>query len=186
MGMWLSRRSVLLAILSLVPVLLLYVWCFGWVLTKRAEYAAVREQLTPRIARVEGIRNTKTELRERQFQLESQLVELVFPPGDDRASTAASLQQQLRANLESSGLSVSGSQILSPRADENFDQIVVSINASGDTIGLAKAMESLAGLRPLVVVQELDAQAQRARRGQEEGQISVRMQLMALRLTKPV
>jgi general secretion pathway protein M len=179
-----ANRSMVVVLLSLLPAVLLYAWLLSFVFMKRADYVNVTETLSPRIARVQGIAQSEDLLRARAASLEARLAELVYPFSEDRASTAAALQQSLRAELQQAGLEVSGSQIMSPRVSDDFDHIVVSVNAAGDTLALARALDALAVLRPMVLVQDLDVQAQRSRRGQPDGQIAVRMQLLTLRLLR--
>jgi len=178
------NRNLAIVLLSLVPALLLYAWLLSAVFIKRAEYVSVTETLSPRLARVEGIAQSEDLLRARAANLEARLTELVYPVSEDRASTAAALQQSLRNELQQAGLEVSGSQIMSPRVSDDFDHIVVSVNAAGDTLALARALDALAVLRPMVLVQDLDVQVQRSRRGQPDGQIAVRLQLLTLRLLR--
>lgn len=118
----------------------------------------------PRYARLQGFIQSVDTLRINSAEVASSLRDLTYPAEDDLAATGASAQQHLRRLLESSGLDVSGSQVLSPEEHEGYLEIRLDLEANGPMEALEQALLALSEARPLVFVRSLDLAPQHNRR----------------------
>ncbi len=169
--------TVLIVVLSLL-FLLTTIW------TKQSAYKSQASDLGPRIARVKGLVEHQDELREAVRLTDQYVMDLTYPPTGDSQTTSAAMQQQTRGLLEAAGMAVTGSQILPATRLESFEQIRVEITAQGSMESLERALLSLDGQQPLVLVESLNLQPVRARRRADPSQeVVARFRLVSLRLT---
>lgn len=149
---------------------------------KYRAYHQESKDLVPRIARLTGLIESEAKLREANEQISTQIAGLAFPGTSDPAATGASMQQLIRSSFEKAGLVVAGSQILPPRIDPLFTRIQLELTANGSLESLETALLELRELRPLVLVDSLNIQPARVRRGDPAQMISLRIRLTSLRV----
>jgi len=142
------------------------------------------ERIEPRLARLQGLIDYESQLREASAAVDSQVLELVYPATEDQATVSAELQTNVRDIFSKAGLSVSNSQVLPPREQGNFDYIALKLTVTGDLPALDEALAGIGTYLPLVLVESLDVYPPRTARGKsdsQEQQITVNLQLLSLR-----
>ena len=176
-----QRSAIICGLTLLLPLLVYLNLLFGsWAL--RAEYTGEIERLTPRIARLQGVQEVESLLRESSGVVQQQMSRLVYPPTAERASVAASMQTDVRQLMTDAGLNVSNSQVLPVREEENFDFIGVKLTVAGDMASLDRALTELASFSPLIIVEAMDIWPTRLRREQPDVQeATVSIRLLSLR-----
>ena len=131
-----------------------------------------------------GLIEHEEQLRDSASRVGNQVVGLVYPASNDRATVSAALQTEVRRILVDAGMSVSNSQVLPVREKEDFDYIGIKLSATGDAEALDGALRGLAAYLPLLLVESIDVFPQRASRRQKGPQkqtLTATMQLLSLR-----
>lgn len=177
------RRSAILVGLTLVIPLYLFFGVLGSLLSLRADYSAQIASIEPRIARMQGLIEKESALRESLSGISTIVSDHVYGKGAAAATVAASLQAEARRILDDAGMEVTNSQVLQPRKRSEFDYIAVKVVARGSLEQLNLGLEELAAFRPIVFVESLDTFPNRRRRRDEpESQtLTVSLQLLSLR-----
>jgi general secretion pathway protein M len=175
-------RSASICALTLLIPLFLYLNALLGLWGVRLASQAEIDYSKPRIARLRGLIGHESALRDSSALARQELEERVYPASSDRATVSATLQSSVRQILSDAGLSVSNSQVLPAREDENFDQIVIRLTATGDIAGLNTALTAIAEYKPLLVVESLEVRPEEGRRGDAKSQtVFATMQLLSLR-----
>lgn len=170
--------------ISLASVLVVWLWCALYWWGQYKGWHSQSHDLIPRIARLSGLIESEADLQAASEQAQLQLQQMVYGDGGD---ASALMQQQVRRVMEQAGLTVSGSQILNPKKEALFSRLQLEVNASGSVEALELALQDLRELRPLVMIDSLQAQPvrTRVRRGATvapEQVLSLRIRLSSLRL----
>jgi len=142
------------------------------------------DRIEPRIARLQGLIDYEEQLREAATVVDSQVLELVYPPWEDQATVSAELQTQVRDIFGKAGLSVVNRQVLPVREQGSFDYIGVKLTVTGSLPALDEALAGVAGYLPLVLVESLDVYPARTGRGKQasaEQTLTASLQLLSLR-----
>lgn len=142
------------------------------------------ERIEPRLARLQGLIDYESQLRDASSAVDSQVMELVYPAAEDQATVSAELQTNVRDIFSKAGLSVSNSQVLPAREQGNFDYIAVKLTVTGDLPALDEALAGIGSYLPLVLVESLDVYPARVARGKDETQgqqVTANLQLLSLR-----
>lgn len=150
----------------------------------RQEAQAAVERLQPRIARLQGLVEHEEQLREASVKVDSQVLNLVYPAGEDQATVSAALQKNVRDIVTEAGLSVANSQVLPVRERGNFDYLGVKLTVSGSLSDLDEALAGIAAYLPLVLVESLDVFAGRTGRNREAAEqqtVTASLQVLSLR-----
>lgn len=186
MSDWMKRitRAQWIVAASLAVIVCVWLWA---ALSFWGQYRSLHQQsqdLIPRIARLAGLAGSEAALQASSEQASGQLQLLVY---GDAGDASAMMQQQVRQVMERAGLTVAGSQILSPRVESLFTRLQLDINATGSIEALEVTLQELRDLRPLVLVDSLQAQPvrTRVRRGDTsppEQVLTLRIRLSSLRL----
>lgn len=177
----LSRAQIIVAgTLALLLLLWLTIAVNLW--QSYRNYHQESADLIPRIARLTGLIESEARLRDANEEVSAQLAGYTFPSTTDPASAGANMQQQIRNAFEKAGLTVAGSQILPPRIDPLLTRIQLEVTASGPLESLETALLELPELRPMVLIDHLNVQPARARRGDLTQSVSVRLRLTALKV----
>lgn len=178
-----SRSAWIVGLTLLIPLVIYLNALFGF-FGLRQEYQAGIDQLQPRVARLRGLIESQDLLRDSVAEVDSQVINLVYPATDDRATVSANLQKEMRQLLVDAGLSVTNSQVLQVRERGMFDHIGIKLTVAGDLDSLDKALVSLGEYLPLVLVESLDVwPRQKNRRSKDTaGQtLTATVQLLSLR-----
>jgi len=183
-----DRPTVVVGIsLGLVLLLILYWVLHFWFL--RQGFVREIETIEPRTARLLGIMQSVDQLEVASAAASGRLQELAYGADRDSATTAATMQQNIREVMTGAGLSVSGSQILPQRKSAVFDRLSLDITAEGNIEALDAVLAGLEAMRPLVFIETLKVNPERGRgRGQEaktagdSRKLTARFQLFSLRL----
>lgn len=166
--------ALLLAAVLLYIVVALATWFF--------RYDARLNELEPRIARLQGYTLSVDELRSSTVQAQQTLSEVAFPSTVDAAATGTEVQQIVRRYMEAAGFSVTGSQLLAPRAHDGFDEIRVALDVSGPMEALDQVLVDLSASRPVLLVSDINLAPARARRGDLSQVITGSLSINAVRL----
>ncbi|WP_116367406.1 type II secretion system protein GspM [Parahaliea mediterranea] len=177
------RDSAFVALTVAVPVLLVLYLVFQ-LLGLRGGYQDEIDDLEPRVARLEGLRQREVDLQQSLSAVDGKVTNLVYPGERDRASVAATMQKDVREILIDAGLSVANSQILPDDSEEGFEEIRLDVTVSGNLPALDAALAGLGAYRPRLMIESLDIWPERAtRRNSDPGQtVTAGMQLMALKV----
>lgn len=181
---WLRSHKRIAWVCGLTLLLPLFVYLntlFGlWEM--RIAYQSDIDHLTPRIARLQGITGYEGQLRDSAAQGSKEVVKRVYPASGDRATVSAQLQTNARHIFSEAGLTVSNSQVLPLREQENFDYISIRLTVEGDLSALDTALAEIADFRPLLLVESLDMRPLRSGRKVKGAQVvSATLQLLSLR-----
>ncbi len=180
--------------LGLFALLVLYAILQLWFL--RSDFAAEIESIQPRTARLLGIAESFDRLELASNGADDVLQDCAHPADQDRPTTAAAMQRDIRELMVTAGLSVSGSQILPVRKSTGFDRLSLDITAQGNIDELDQTFAGIEALRPLVFVESVDVKPVRVRRSRrvnvveanasedDPRKLTARFQLFSLRLTE--
>ena len=148
----------------------------------RSSYQSDIDNLMPRVARLQGITGYESQLRDSAALGRKEVEKLVYPASGDRATVAAELQTNARQIFSGAGLTVSNSQVLPLREQEDFDYISIRLTVEGDLSDLDAAMSGIAEFRPLLLVESLDMRPLRSGRKNKGAQVvTATLQLLSLR-----
>ena len=177
----LQRRALISVTLSLGAVLLAALLAGQYVLRKHLWAVETLEQIEPRYARLLGLRDTAEKLEEALKQSRTALSRLGYTSERDAAQVGNDMQQVVRRALQTAGLSVASSQVLSPRSESGFERISVSVQAEGALSGVQLALSALQTETPRMVFDSVVLQA--TGRNAEDGTpiISCRLTVAVLR-----
>lgn len=176
----------LLIVLLLVLMAVMKLWGI------RDGYDERIERIVPRIARLEGLALSEERLKAASGEVQVALQELAYAPGGQVAMDSAAMQQTVRSVMTEAEMSVSGSQILPPRREENVQQLGLDVTAEGSVDSLAEVLIQLRALRPLVVIENVTIKPSRTRRpqskvpqGHDVRRLSARFTLVSFKLLDP-
>lgn len=178
------QRSALICCLTLLLPALLYLNVLFGALGLRSEYVSDIENLEPRIARLQGLKEYEEQLQSSSVAVQQQATKLAYPVTADKAGVAANLQADIRQLMTDAGLSVSNSQVLPVREEEKFDYIGVKLTVDGDVAALDAALAELANVSPVIVVESLDVWPKRSSRRKDAPavqEITASIRLLSLR-----
>ncbi len=179
-----NRREALFIVLTLALPVVLVLWLMLNLLGMRAGYQDEIERIEPRVARLAGLKQFARELSAAAGQVDTDVLSLIYPPTEDRAAASTSLQKSVRDVFAEAGVSVSGSQMLSPRTEDGLEYIAVKVTAQGELADIDAALSELYRHRPMLMVESLDAYPARRgarHRGRETQTLTVSLQILALR-----
>lgn len=183
----LSRAQWVVASAMLVLAALL-LWGIAWLLLDYTHYQREIRSLEPRLARLAGLWEVEARLQASGLRAAAEVDGLVYNVTEETGSLGAQMQKSVRELFTSAGMSVTGTQILTPREEEHFTRIGVGINASGDIEALEAVLVQILEARPLVFVDRLDIRPERRRRSraaQKAQDLQVRVQLISMKLDSP-
>jgi len=181
------RRNAWICGVTLLLPVLLYVDVLAGLWGQRSAYQARVDELVPRLARLHGLIEHRDALQEAAEKVDRQVLDLVYPASRDQASVAASVQTEVRDIFTGAGLSVSNSQVLPVKEEDNFDHIGLRLQASGGLAALDEALAGLSAHLPLVLVESIELTPSRAgRAASDDGEqvLNVGLQLLALRAAR--
>ncbi|MFK7831532.1 MAG: type II secretion system protein GspM [Congregibacter sp.] len=179
-----KRSAVFIGLTLLLPVFFYIKTVFG-LLGLGFEYSAERASIEPRVARMQGLLDFESELRDQSEVASNRLRKVVFPAEEEASALAAALQADVRQLLVESGLSVSNSQVMPLRQGADFDRVAVKLTVAGSLNALDAALIAIAAYQPELLVESLDvfpARSRNRRKGApEEQRLTAVLQLMVLR-----
>ena len=181
---WLQshRRCAWICGLSLLVPLLFYMNALLALWSAGRGYQSDIDNLVPRIARLRGMVGYESQLREASTRSGKGLAGLAYPAAGDAATVSTALQTSVRQILTGAGLSVSNSQVLPVREEQNFDYISIRLTVEGNLSGLDAALTGIARFKPLLLVESLEVRPVRAsRKGVPKQRIKATLQLLSLR-----
>lgn len=176
-----KRSAWIIGLTLLVPAVIYLNALFG-LLAVREEYATGADRLLPRIARLQGLIASGEQIQDSAEKVGRVVANLVYPVTTDRDTVSATLQKDVRQILVESGLSVSNSQVLPIREEDNFDYISLKLTVTGDLADLDSALSALSGYTPVLMIESLDIWRNRDRVKEQPTQtVSTTLQLFSLR-----
>jgi general secretion pathway protein M len=183
---WLQehRHSAIYVGLTLAVPLFIVLYLASTLWGQRMDYQREIERIEPRIARLAGLVDSETALRQSAMRVESRVLDLVFPASEERAALAARLQQDLRRIFTEAGLQIKNSQVLPAREILGLEQVTVKTQVSGELEALDAALEEVSNYSPLILVESLAVTpVRRSRRQRADGlqELTANIQLLAFR-----
>jgi len=100
------------------------------------------------------------------------------------------MQQDVREVMADAGMSVTGSQVLTTRRAEGYDQLTLDITAEGNSNALDEALSELDMMRPMIFIESARFKPERRRSRRSSAQdnadtdprrVTARLKLFALR-----
>ena len=177
----LQRRALVSVALTLGVVLILALLAGQFVVRKHIWAVETLEQIEPRYARLLGLRDASSRLEETLKQSRTALSRLGYADRD-AAQVGNDLQQVVRRALQTAGLAVASSQVLSPRSEPGFERISVSVQAEGALSGVQVALAGLQQETPRIIFDSVVLQS--TGRAADDGTpiVSCRLTVAVLRL----
>lgn len=166
--------------LSVVLVAMLYILSSLW--AWYADGTRRLEDMEPRIARLHGFVQSEDVLLDSSAAIAAELATLTYPATADSVATGAGVQQQLRAQLESAGLAITGSQVLPAVSLQGLEEIRINLTATGSVEDVDQALLALQEARPLLLVRSLELTPARTRRGDDAQTLVLRLNVSAVKL----
>jgi general secretion pathway protein M len=146
----LSRRVVVLQLLT-VLVLLAPLVAGGWWVWQKHQWAQEQlDQLAPRHARLLGLQAAKDSLAQAEASAQARLTRQVYPAAQDAAQAGNDAQQRIRTLFADSKLDIGSIQVLPPKEQKAFDRIGVVLRVEGDLVGMQNALALLETQQPTV------------------------------------
>ncbi len=168
--------------LTLLVPLIFYLNTLLGVWEMRNDYQSGIDDLTPRIARLQGLIGHEGQLQASASLASKEVVDLVYPASGDQATVSAQLQTSVRQILSEAGLTISNSQVLPVREQDDFDYISIRLTVEGDLSALDAALSDISKFRPLLLVESLEMRSLRSGRMAKGAQIiTASLQLFSLR-----
>ena len=177
------QRAAWICGLTLALPLLAYLITLSELVGAYSRYQTHIERTESRVARLQGLIEQQNKLSNASQSALAQVVELVYPGNQDSAAISTTLQTGVRQIFTSAGLSVTNSQVLPVREQDDFDYIGLRITVSGPLDALDAALLDLTQYQPLILLESLGVRPEgRVRRGGVlEQKITATLQLLALR-----
>ncbi|MEM6300857.1 MAG: type II secretion system protein GspM [Pseudomonadota bacterium] len=183
---WIQEHRVsffFVAVTLLVPLILYANVLFG-VLGLGFEYAAERERIEPRLERLSGLQAKNAVILEQNTAAQAVLSATTYPSSQDDSELAAALQSSVRQIFLESGFSVSNSQVLPVKDDEDFKRVQVKLTVTGSLPSLDSALIGLAAHSPVLLIENLDTfptrQSRRRSNTSQPQSLTAVVQVMAL------
>jgi general secretion pathway protein M len=178
----LQRRALVSVVVTLGVAVFFVIVAGRYVVQSHLWGTEALEQIEPRYARLLGLRDTGSKLEEAVKQSRAALARLGHPADRDAAQVGNDLQQAVRKGMQTAGLSVASSQVLSPRGDTGFERVSVSVQAEGALSGVQIALAALQSETPRLIFENVVLQA--TGRNAEDGTpiVSCRLTVAVLRL----
>ena len=178
----LQRRALVSVAVTFAVALLVALLAGQFVVRKHLWGLEMLEQIEPRYARLLGLRDTAGKLDEVLKASRTALSRLGYPADRDAAQVGNDLQQVARKALQSAGLSVSSSQVLSPRSEAGFERVSVSLQGEGALSGVQVALAALQTESPRIMLDSLVLQATGKTADDGTPIVSCRLTVAVLRL----
>jgi general secretion pathway protein M len=177
------QRAAWICGLTLALPLLAYLITLSELVGMYSSYQTHIGRTESRVARLQGLIEQQNKLSNASQSALAQVVELVYPGNQDSAAISTTLQTGVRQIFTSAGLSVTNSQVLPVREQDDFDYIGLRITVSGPLDALDAALLDLTQYQPLVLLESLGVRPEgRVRRGAVlEQKITATLQILTLR-----
>lgn len=178
------KVAIIVALTLAVPlVLVLYFAMNLWALG-RSNQAEI-DSLEPRIARLIGAKQAEGQLLASAREVESRILNLVYPSSEDPDTVSAALQKNVRDIMSGAGLVVADSRIESTMREGAFDVIGLTVSVTGSIDALDAALLEVVSYTPLLLVTDINVMSARSSRrngaNKEDQVLTVKMHLLALR-----
>lgn len=140
------------------------------------------DDIAQRHARLAGVRDAAPRVSTALSAATQQMQTLSYPGDSTADRVGADLQQRVRNLASEHGLSVLGSQILAPRAEEGFQLIPLIATLDGDLSALHGLLKTMAQVSPAIRVEQLGIQQIQSRPGTEGHHLRIQLNLAAIQL----
>lgn len=179
-------RSELIVFISVFVVCVVIFFGCVLLISKYHRYSRNVSDLKPKITRLAGLIKSEEQLQVLELGAAGELLDLIYSVDDDTNAVGALMQQEIRAIFERSEMNVTGSQIISRKAETEFIHVGLNASLRGRLDTLEDALIQLESMRPVVVVEriEIKPRRQRRRRGGNnvpEQMVDVRIQLTSFK-----
>ncbi len=174
----LRYRPHLVVAASLIAVLAVYGAALSYIAAKSAWADEVLQTVEPRYARLLGLRVSAESIGQSLARASAILARHTYPASAVADRVGTDLQQRLRNAAEAAGVGVSGSQIVPGKADQDMEDIGVSMTLDADVAQLQAMLERLEDQSPLIYLDSISFQPSGRN---AEGRLSIRARFSALR-----
>lgn len=137
------------------------------------------DEIEPRFARMLGFEQTGDQLSQALRAASAQRALLIYEDGINGAEVGAQLQQRVRDLATAAGMTVNSSQLLGEEVHDGLEKLPVNLQMSGSVASLLMLLTDLSEERPVLVVDSLQVNALRPRRGDAGQVISVGLRVSA-------
>ena len=178
------RQSLIFVGLTLAVPIALYLQLLLGLFGLGLEYASERSRIEPRVERLSGLQAKNELILQRSAAAQQQLAASAYAADEDDSSLAAALQASVRQIFLEAGFSVSNSQVLPVREEEDFRRVQVKVTVTGSLPALDSALIDLAAHAPMLLIESMDTfparQSRRRTNTRAEQSLTAVVQVMAL------
>lgn len=168
--------SVLAAIFLLTALVSLWQW---------QRYNAHREDLAPRIARLQGLLGARDTLQNTTAAARNAAARYAYPSTTDIAHAESDFQSKVRQLFQQAGMNIANTRQLPTQEQEESDLLQLELNVTGDLPQLNQVLHNLPELTPFMRVDSLNLRAMRIATAQQpnpEQTLNIRIRIRCNRL----
>lgn len=155
-------------LLFVIVVILVYLLCFHWFITRHLEYGSEISDLSGQLGRYQRVAAQKTDYESLLQELESRRSdEGLFLAGVDFNEAAAEMSENLSRTINTQAedtCQIVSRQPVRPRIQERFQRVTVNVRMRCGIEDLKKILYSLETSVPMVITDEITVIKPRARR----------------------
>ncbi|MBR4736424.1 MAG: hypothetical protein IK051_02025 [Rhodocyclaceae bacterium] len=143
-------RHVLIAALAVIFLLTAIVSLWQW-----QRYNTHREELAPRIARLQGLLGARDALQSTAANARAAAARYAYPASMDIAHAESDFQSQVRQLFQQAGMSIANTRQLPTREQEESDLLQLELDVTGSLPQLNQVLHKLPKLAPFMRVDSL-------------------------------
>jgi len=139
------------------------------------------DRMQLRISRFIGLAESEADFVQENQKLDGYLSRFFYKADMDEITAENTFQRKMSELFQQMGVSVSGSQILPAVKSERYTKLKLDITLTVSMEELKFALEAIKEVSPIVVVEQIAIQPNRAGRGDVDQTLTVKMNLYTLR-----
>lgn len=143
-------RHVLIAALAVIFLLTAIVSLWQW-----QRYNTHREELAPRIARLQGLLGARDALQSTAANARAAAARYAYPASMDIAHAESDFQSQVRQLFQQAGMNIANTRQLPTREQEESDLLQLELDVTGSLPQLNQVLHKLPTLAPFMRVDSL-------------------------------
>lgn len=143
-------RHVLIAALAVIFLLTAIVSLWQW-----QRYNTHREELAPRIARLQGLLGARDALQSTAANARAAAARYAYPASMDIAHAESDFQSQVRQLFQQAGMNIANTRQLPTREQEESDLLQLELDVTGSLPQLNQVLHKLPTLSPFMRVDSL-------------------------------
>ena len=144
-----------------VMLLVVAILILPWVLLASAAFNQWRayddwiDREGPRIARLQGQVESAEALQGKAGRVQAYLDSLSYSAEAGASQVLGDLQSRVRQQVEAAGLELQGTQQHSPRREEGFERLAITVSIGGHLRGLVALLQALQASEPGIFIEQV-------------------------------